>query len=151
MLITGKCHCGNISFVLDWKPEPTEIPARADGCTFCAKHGGVWTSCPTGSLRVTVQQPALRSRYRFATKTADFHVCALCGVVPVVTSEIDGRLYALVNVNALEGLAPSLLGPVVSRSLDGEGTDDRLARRKRNWIPDVAFAPTVTSRTSGCS
>src|SRR5438094_129248 len=46
MLIRGSCHCGNISFTLDWKPEPSEIPARACSCSFCTKHGGVWTSCP---------------------------------------------------------------------------------------------------------
>jgi hypothetical protein len=32
MLINGACHCGNISFALDWLPTPTEIPARACGC-----------------------------------------------------------------------------------------------------------------------
>jgi hypothetical protein len=26
MLISGRCHCGNISFTLDWRPEPSEIP-----------------------------------------------------------------------------------------------------------------------------
>jgi hypothetical protein len=24
MLIPGRCHCGNISFALDWRPEPSE-------------------------------------------------------------------------------------------------------------------------------
>ncbi len=138
MLITGRCHCANISFTLDWKPEPTEIPARACGCSFCLKHGGVWTSCPGGSLRVTVREPVLRTRYAFGTKTADFHVCGTCGVVPVVTSLIDGRLYALVSVNAFEGLDPALLQRS-SSNFDGEGTDNRLARRQRNWIADVSF------------
>jgi hypothetical protein len=54
MLISGRCHCGNIFFALDWRPEPSEIRARACTCSFCAKHGGVWTSCPTGSLTVNV-------------------------------------------------------------------------------------------------
>ena len=53
MLISGGCHCGNISFALDWRPEPSEIPARACTCSFCAKHGGVWTSSPTGSSSLT--------------------------------------------------------------------------------------------------
>ena len=52
MLLIGACHCGNISFALRWEPEPTEIPARACSCSFCSKLGGLWTSCPTGSLRV---------------------------------------------------------------------------------------------------
>jgi hypothetical protein len=82
MRILGACHCGNISFQLDWAPEPTEIPARACGCTFCVKHGGVWTSCPTGALEVRVKDASLTNSYAFGTKTADFHVCARCGVVP---------------------------------------------------------------------
>jgi hypothetical protein len=137
-LINGRCHCGNLSFSLTWEPEPAEIPARACGCTFCVKHGGVWTSNPRGALRVTVQDPAARSVYAFGTKTADFHVCARCGIVPVVTSRIDGRLYAVVSVNAFEGVEPSRLKRSPA-SFDGEGTDSRLERRKRSWIPEVQF------------
>lgn len=138
MLINGRCHCGNISFALDWTPEPSEIPARQCTCSFCVKHGGVWTSCPTGSLELRVREPAHVSRYEFGTKTALFHVCVRCGVVPVVTSEIGGRVYAVVSVNAFEGVDASLLRRG-SASFDGEGQDDRLARRARNWIADVKF------------
>jgi len=75
MLISGSCHCRNISFTLTWAPEPSQIPARACTCSFCTKHGGVWTSCPTGSLKVTVRDPSLVSKYAFGTKTAEFHIC----------------------------------------------------------------------------
>ncbi len=138
MRIAGRCHCGNISFTLDWKPEPSEIPARACTCTFCVKHGGVWTSCPGGSLAVSFREPAAVSRYAFGTQTATFHVCAKCGAVPVVTSEIDGRCYAVVNVNTFDGVDPSLLrrAPI---TFDEETEQVRLARRKRNWIADVRF------------
>lgn len=138
MLISGRCHCGNISFALAWEPEPTAIPARACTCSFCVKHGGVWTACPTGSLKVSVKDPSLVTKYVFGTKTAEFHVCARCGVVPVVTSRIDGRLYAVVSVNAFEGVEPSLFSRAPA-SFDGEGEVDRLARRKRNWIADVEY------------
>lgn len=138
MVILGKCHCGNISFTLNWKPEPTEIPARACTCSFCSKHGGIWTSCPTGSLTVNVEEPLLVSNYSFATKTAQFHVCAKCGVAPVVTSFIEGRLYAVVSVNALEGIESSLIRRE-SVTVDHESEAARLARRKRNWIADVEF------------
>ena len=136
MLIHGKCHCGNIRFSLTWEPDPTEIPARACTCSFCVKHGGVWTSNPGGALAVVVNDPAAVSKYAFGTRTADFHICARCGVVPVVTSLIDGHLYAVVSVNAFEGVDPSLLRRT-SASFDSEGEDTRLARRKRNWIADV--------------
>ena len=138
MLISGACHCRNISFELDWRPEPKEIPARACTCSFCVKHGGVWTSCPAGTLKVRLRDSRRVSVYAFGTKTAEFHVCSVCGVVPVVTSLIDGRLYAVVSVNAFENVDASLLrrGSV---SFDGEGEGDRLARRRRNWIGHVEF------------
>ncbi|HVK30876.1 MAG TPA: hypothetical protein VM845_00060 [Burkholderiaceae bacterium] len=138
MLIHGSCHCGNIRFQLDWTPEPIEIPARACSCSFCTKHGGVWTSCPTGALRVAVRQPAQVSRYQFGTKTADFHLCTACGIVPVVSSLVEGRLYAVVSVNAFDGVDPALIrrAPI---SFDGEGEGTRLARRARSWIGDVRF------------
>ena len=138
MLIHGSCHCANVSFELDWEPDPTEIPARACTCSFCTKHGGVWTSSPTGRLRVSVTEPSLLSRYAFGTGTALFHVCSRCGAVPVVTSEIDGRVYAVVSVNAFDDVEPSMLrrAPI---SFDGEAVGTRLARRTRSWIGDVAF------------
>jgi hypothetical protein len=136
MRISGSCHCGNITFQLDWRPEPTEIPARACSCSFCAKHGGLWTSCPTGSLRITVRQPQLVSKYSFGTRTADFHVCSSCGVVPVVTSRIEGRLYAVVSVNAFQDVDPALVRRAAA-TYDGESESTRLARRKLNWIADV--------------
>jgi hypothetical protein len=137
MLIPGSCHCANVRFVLTWEPEPSEIPARACTCSFCVKHGGVWTACAAGSLRVMIKDVALVSRYAFGTKTAEFHVCVRCGVVPVVTSMIRGRLYAVVSVNAFEGVAPTLL-KLAPATFDGEGEGDRLARRERHWIGDVA-------------
>ena len=139
MLIHGRCHCGNLSFELDWKPEPREIPARACTCTFCVKHGGVWTSCPGGSLHVRIQDGSKASSYAFGTKTATFHVCARCGVPPVVTSRIEGRLYAVVNVNAFEGVDPALLRRA-PMSFDGEDPSARLARRQQNWIGDVRLS-----------
>lgn len=138
MHISGSCHCGNISFALDWQPEPAEIPARACTCTFCRKHGGVWTSCPKGSLTVRVRSPSSVSRYSFGTRTAEFHVCSNCGVVPVVTSRIGDRLYAVVSVNAFENVDPAMLKRA-SATFDAEDEATRLARRARNWIPRVEF------------
>jgi hypothetical protein len=137
-LLTGKCHCGNIGFSLAWGPAPTVIPARACTCSFCAKHGGVWTSNPDGALRIAVKDPAQTSKYAFGTKQASFHICTRCGVVPVVTSQVDGTLYAVVSVNALEGVDESLIQRQPT-NFDGEAVGDRLARWRRNWIRDVEF------------
>jgi hypothetical protein len=138
MLIHGSCHCGNISYELGWEPDPTEIPARACRCSFCVKHGGVWTSNPRAALRIDVREPASVSKYSFGTHTAQFHVCSRCGIVPVVTSEIDGRLYAVVSVNAFNDVDPALIRPAPI-SFDGEDEETRLARRKRGWIANVRY------------
>jgi hypothetical protein len=139
MRIEGKCHCGNIRYVLDWPGEGTDIGVRACGCSFCVKHGGSWTSHRGAELAAEVRDAALLSKYRFGTGTADFYVCARCGAVPFVTSAIDGRSYAVVNVNTFEGIDVSLLARQAT-NFDGEGTGDRLERRKRNWIPAVRIS-----------
>lgn len=138
MRIHGRCHCGNITFQLDWTPDPQEIPARACGCSFCRKHGGVWTSSPQAALAVTVADAAKVAPYSFGTRTAQFHVCGVCGIVPVVTSRVDGHLYAVVSVNAFEGVDPKLLKHAAA-DFEGEDEATRLARRARNWIADVRF------------
>jgi hypothetical protein len=138
MQLTGKCHCGNIALSVDWEGDPPEIPARACGCSFCVKHGGVWTSNPRGAVSVAIADRACTTTYSFGTRTAVFHICTRCGTVPIVTSDIDGHTYAVVNVNALEDVDPAWLrrGAV---SFEGEDLEARLARRARNWIPRVRF------------
>ncbi len=139
MLIEGKCHCANIAFVIDWPGDPTEIIARQCGCSFCTKHGGVWTSHRDAKLAVTLQAAGAVSRYLFGTETATFYVCSRCGVVPLVTSEIANRLYAVVNVNTFENLhsVPLRRQPA---DFSGEELQPRLARRQRYWIGDVRFS-----------
>ena len=118
---------------------PVAIPARACGCSFCIKHGGVWTSNPKSRLTVAIHEPSLVSKYAFASRPATFHVCARCGTVPFVTSEIANYLYAVVNVNALENVDQSWLHRATS-NLGSEDVESRLARRMHNWIADVRIA-----------
>jgi len=137
--IDGSCHCGNVRFVFTLPDPGGLIPARTCGCSFCRKHGAAHTSHPDGRLHIQLADADAVNRYRFGTGTADFLVCTRCGVEPAVTSEIDGRLYAVVNVNCFEGIGHDQLD-FGSADFDGEGTDDRLARRQRNWIGNVTIA-----------
>ncbi len=139
MQINGSCHCGNISFSLEWPGDAPEIPARSCGCTFCLKHGGVWTSNPQARLRARITEAGMVTRYAFGTETAHFLVCARCGVAPVVTSEIEGAMYAVVNVNTFDDVERSQIR-IQPASFDGEELASRLERRRRNWIADVVLA-----------
>lgn len=132
-LIQGGCHCRSISYILRW-PAAGEVRARECACTFCRKHATAWTSHREARLDATVA--GLVSKYKFGTDTAEFHVCARCGVVPFVTSDIDDRSYAVVNVNTFEGDVSLTRSPA---SFSDEDTPTRLGRRKDNWIPDVTI------------
>ena len=136
MILAGGCHCKNITFALRWDPDPVEIRTRACTCSFCTRHGAAWIAYPAGILRVKLADPARVSAYAFETRTAEFHMCTTCGVVPVVTSRIDGTLYAVVNANTLDGVDPKRLVRA-DISFDGEAVDTRLSRRARAWIGDV--------------
>ena len=134
--IHGSCHCGNIRFLFDWPDSGPTIPVRACGCGHCTKHSAVWTSHPDGRFRLLIKDDSLVRRYRFGTKTADFHVCCNCGVVPIVTCVIDGAQFAVFNANTFEDVDPSQF--VESKTnFEGETTENRLARRRRNWTPQA--------------
>lgn len=136
MNIHGQCHCGNLHFDLSWPTDTGEIPARACRCSFCTKHGGVYTSHPEATLDAHIEDRAAVNKYTFGTGTAEFFVCSRCGVVPFVTSNIDGSLFGVVNVNTFDP-DPTLTFDCGSADFDGEDTESRLARRRRTWISKV--------------
>ncbi len=116
-------------------------PARDSGARVLhlLRQEGVWTSNPKAKLAVSVRDAALVSKYAFGTRTATFHICSRCRAVPLVTSEIAKRFYAVVNVNVFENVDPSRLRRA-SADFEGEDVESRLTRRARNWIADVRFA-----------
>ena len=132
--IHGSCHCGNIGFVLDWPEAGEPIAVRACGRDFCTKHRASWTSRRDAPVALSMADPARARRYRFGTETADFHICTSCGVVPIVTCEIDGAGYAVVNANCFDDVDCAELAGAAS-NFEGETTVARLARRQRNWSP----------------
>ena len=122
-----------------WPSDEEKLPVRACSCSFCVKHGAVYTSHPEGSLDVTFADPARVSRYRFGYESADFMVCAGCGVIVFVLCTINDNDYAVVNVNTFETLGPNDMERVVT-DFDGEDSTERLARRQRNWTANVTIS-----------
>ena len=123
-------------FALLWPESASEISVRNCDCTFCQKHAGAWTSHREAELTADVTDLSYVSKYQFGTKTADFYVCSVCGVVPFVTCEIDDIQYAVVNVNTFEKNAALSFSSSPS-NFDGEAKGSRLERRKRNWMANV--------------
>ena len=135
--IQGKCHCGNIDYQLLWPDSGKRLAVRDCGCSFCVKHGGVYTSHRDARLSAHIADAALLNRYTFGTGTARFYICTRCGAVPYVVSTIEGVEYAVVNVNTFENVDAAELDSSAT-DFDGEDLGQRLDRRKRNWIPQVS-------------
>jgi hypothetical protein len=133
--IRGSCHCENIRFTLVWPDLGPNIPVRACGCSFCAKHRAAWTSHPSGRFDLQIADESQVKRYQFGTKTADFLICTTCGVPPIVTCMIEGTRYAVFNVNTFDNVDRSQLDETVT-NFERETTENRLARRRRNWTPE---------------
>ena len=134
--IHASCHCGNVRVTLDWPDPGPAIPVRACGCGLCTKHRAAWTSHPGGRFQLRIGDDSRVARYRFGTKTADFHVCLTCGVIPIVTCSLEGARYAVVNVNTFDDVDRSQLVEAAA-NFEGETTENRLARRRRNWTPEA--------------
>jgi len=99
-------------------------------------------------LTVSVEDRTRVSKYAFGTKTAEFHVCTGCGVVPVVTSRIDGCLYAVVSVNAFENLEPALLRRAPATF---EGVNEQARLSPKRWSIEPSITASRATSTSAPS
>ena len=134
----GRCHCGNIRFEFDSSVPRSELPVRVCGCAFCIRHGARYTSDPGGAVRVEIDDGELVQRYAFGHRTAEFILCRRCGCVLLATSVIDGNTYAVININVTN--EPEAFScPPAAFDYDDETVEERLTRRKENWIGTVTM------------
>lgn len=130
----GGCHCGNLRVRLRLMRPPREQVLRACSCAFCRAHGTRTVSDPGGLFEAWADDWSLVASYRFGSRTADYLVCARCGVYVGAVCETAAGLRAVVNTNCLADRADFSQEPV-SPDYAGEATADRLARRAANWTP----------------
>ena len=136
-LVTGYCHCKNLSFEISTEYDPGSIQARACGCSFCRLHGALNWSDPRGKAIIRIKDKQQLQKYRFALGTADFYLCRLCGVyLGAVLSDDDGT-WSTLNLR-LSGL-PFRKQPV---NYSNENSADRIVRRKRAWTPTTIVIDT---------
>ena len=134
MIISGRCHCGNVSFRLAASRPPEDLPVRACGCRFCRQHAALSTSDPDGHVSFAVAEPDRLGRYRFGLKTADFLICRDCGVYLGALMADGDRAFAILNVKACDEPERFLQEPV-AMDYGAEDEAARLARRREKWTP----------------
>jgi hypothetical protein len=140
--IHGRCHCGALGFEFDSAIAPQQLGLRRCGCSFCRKHGARTTSDPAGAVRFVLARPAALRRYRFATRSADFLLCAECGTYLAAIIEHPGHAWATLNANCFELDAPLLQeAPLVHYEAETPG--QRHARRMAKWTPVQGTIPPI--------
>ena len=131
---TGSCHCGNLELAFETPTPPGELVLRSCQCSFCRRHGTRNVSDPAGQVDIAIADPSRLLRYRFGLRTADFLVCADCGVYVAAVYTEGEKAYATVNTNTFENPAglPDVSGSV---DYDAESESERKSRRAARWTP----------------
>jgi hypothetical protein len=73
-------------------------------------------------------------RYRFASETAEFLICARCGIYVGAQMEKEDRYYGIANLRAFEGNG-EFAQRVEPPDYSGENPSARRARRASRWTP----------------
>jgi hypothetical protein len=134
----GGCHCGNLFYVFETSASLEALGLRACMCSFCRAHGARNTSDPDGSIRIDIRSPEKLVRYRFGLRTADFLLCAHCGVYIGALLPDGEHGWFTVNVNTFRE-PPPLDFPIEPVVYDSEDVGGRVDRRKTKWTPVASF------------
>lgn len=134
--VHGGCHCGAVVYCYHSPLALNEIPVRACDCSFCAKHGALYTSHPEGSLEITLLEQGSLTGYRFGSETGEAMFCKTCGVYLFMFCKIEQRQFAALNVNSFTDF--DLHDREIPRlQLGDDPVEKRLNRRQKFWIPEV--------------
>jgi hypothetical protein len=132
-IFRGRCHCGRVAATFETDAATDALTLRACQCSFCRRHGAKTVADPNGHLVIEANGDVLRS-YRFGLATADFLLCAECGVYIAAAVRDGEKRRATLNVAglAVPELATRAETPV---SYESEDAPARLARRWSVWTP----------------
>lgn len=141
-VINGRCHCGNIQYVLRTDTPLVDVRVRVCRCEFCLRHRPRYWSDPNGALKLSVGNPAQLRLYRFGHGTADFVICRNCGVFCCAIAVIGGAHYAVTNLNLALDRDAEIPESFIEALSETEA--ERTARRRRNWTPVASGWPAVS-------
>ena len=104
-MLTGQCHCGNISFSADTSPKiVTEC-----NCSICNRYGARWAYYKPSAVTLLVRDEQTKT-YRWGDEMIDFHHCPRCGCMTHYTgtgkdNEPKDRIALNIRMCALEQTA----------------------------------------------
>lgn len=84
-------------------------------------------------MSLVVQDGSAIIRYQFASETAEFPICARCGIYVGAQMEEEGRYYAIANLRAFAN--GEFVQRVQPMDYYGENSSARRTRRASRWTP----------------
>jgi hypothetical protein len=133
-VISGGCHCGNLSLSIELTVDPKSINPRACNCTFCVKHGASYFSDHLGTLVIEARDAQNLARYRQGSHAAEFLVCRACGVLVAVTFTENGLTYGAANARSIDSVE---FGEPSTSSPQSLTPSEKKTRWKDLWFPKV--------------
>jgi hypothetical protein len=98
----GNCHCGAVGFEYQTKQPVDDWFVRACECSFCAKHGAIYTSDPAGSLRFCTRTHRRSRATASGTRRRTSFFCGRCGGYLGAIMEEGGQVLFVMNIRALD-------------------------------------------------
>ena len=115
MRLKGSCHCGNVTFEFDDRPEW----AIQCNCSVCRRLGARWIYSTPDKIRLVYRQDAT-IRYAHGDRNIAFHTCRTCGCTTHWENLVHPETGKLaVNLNMAE---PAEENRIRVRHFDGADT-----------------------------
>ena len=136
MLISGRCHCGNIFFAR-LAAGAVRNPGSRLHLLVLREAWRCLDLLPDRIAHGERQGSHTRIKNtRSAPRLPSFTCAPAVAWCRWSPAESTAASYAVVSVNAFENVEPALLRRAPA-TFEGENEQARLSRRKRNWIADV--------------
>lgn len=133
-MLTGTCHCGNLSWTFDGMPESV----TACNCTLCRRYGVLWAYDYEGERIEISGKSTAYARKDVKTPALEIHFCPVCGGVICWRGLVpgpDGRRRIAVNLRLAE---PDAVAHLPIDHFDGLVAFDDLPRDGR-CVRDMWF------------
>lgn len=142
MSLQGSCRCRNI--LLHWQCRDYSLVPRACQCAYCVRQHAAWVSKSGTALHAVIHDPRQHRVVEQGPAGAQFHECAHCNDVVLVTADIDGELYGAANARCVvnpRGFQNAVPGDTTALSVAAKRERWRL-----NWCSplSIRIAPQET-------
>ena len=116
MLHRGDCHCGNVRFEFDSKPD---VQVHRCNCSICDRVGYLHLIIPRSAFNLITSWDELTT-YTFNTGVAEHYSCKTCGVKPFYLPRSNPDGYS-VNFRCVD---TATFGEVVVQDFDGQNWEE---------------------------